>query len=154
MYFKANRIISVLLLYGVLYPVQAMEQKKPTENGNNTEAALQATQLKYIPSITQFSVLPEQCVTLRQGRDCFAEVNISWQSDSKQSLCLYQEGIEKHIVCWHEHDSADIAIDFVSNKNINYQLRNISDNKVVAETEIKVSWLHKSNARKRRWRLF
>jgi hypothetical protein len=102
----------------------------------------------------EFSALPEQCVTLRQGRDCFAEINIHWQSSNMQTLCLYQKGVEQHLKCWRNSESAHITIEFISNKSVSYQLRNLSNDKLIAETEVKVSWLHKSSIRKRRWRLF
>ena len=101
-----------------------------------------------------FTALPEQCVTLRQGRSCFATVELQWQSPSKQSFCLYQEGNDKQLGCWKNSDNVQIKIDFESNKSIKYQLRKEINNKVVAEAQVEVSWQHKNTARKRRWRLF
>ncbi len=101
-----------------------------------------------------FTALPEQCVTLRQGRACFATVELRWQSASKQSFCLYQEGKKKQLGCWQNNNSALIKIEFESNKNVKYQLRSVSDDKVIAETQVEVSWQHKNTSRKRRWRLF
>jgi hypothetical protein len=101
-----------------------------------------------------FTALPEQCVTLRQGRNCFATVELQWKSPSKQSFCLYQEGEEKQLGCWKNNANVQIKIDFESNKSIKYQLRKKVNNKVVAEAQVEVSWQHKNTARKRRWRLF
>ncbi|KGJ88911.1 DUF3019 domain-containing protein [Colwellia psychrerythraea] len=101
-----------------------------------------------------FTALPEQCVTLRQGRSCFATVELQWQSPSKQSFCLYQEGDEKQLGCWKNSNNVQIKINFESNKSVKYQLRKTINNKVVAETQVEVSWQHKNTARKRRWRLF
>jgi len=33
-------------------------------------------------------------------------------------------------------------------------LRTVNEDKVIAETQVEVSWQHKSTSRKRRWRLF
>ena len=101
-----------------------------------------------------FTALPEQCVTLRQGRSCFATVELQWQSPSKQSFCLYQEGEEKQLGCWKNNNNVQVKIDFESNKSVKYQLRKEVNNKVVAEAQVEVSWQHKNTARKRRWRLF
>lgn len=101
-----------------------------------------------------FTALPEQCVTLRQGRACFATVELQWQSSSKQSFCLYQEGEKKQLGCWQNNNSVNIKIEFESNKSIKYQLRTVSDDKVIAETQVEVSWQHKNTSSKRRWRLF
>jgi len=101
-----------------------------------------------------FTALPEQCVTLREGRACFATVELQWKSPSKHSFCLYQEGKKKQLGCWQNNNNVQIKVEFESNKNVKYQLRALSDNKVIAETQVEVSWQHKSTSRKRRWRLF
>lgn len=145
MYSKLAGFLSIFLSSSIVFPLNAAEQKS-AEQRASADGDLQIN--------IQIRALPEQCVTLRQGRDCFAEVNIHWESQHKQTLCLYQEGLDKHLKCWRNNESAHIAIDFVSNKSINYQLRNLNDNKLVAETQVTVSWLHKSSNRKRRWRLF
>jgi hypothetical protein len=113
-----------------------------------------ATDLKKIKSKVTFTALPEQCVTLREGRACFATVELQWQSPSKHSFCLYQEGKEKQLGCWQNNDKVQIKIEFESNKSIKYQLRAVIDNTVIAETKVEVSWQHKNTTRKRRWRLF
>jgi hypothetical protein len=106
-----------------------------------------------MPSVS-FTALPEQCVTLRQGRACFATVELQWKSPSKQNFCLYQEGKKKQLGCWQNNNNVHIKIEFESNKSVKYQLRSLSDDKVIAETQVEVSWQHKNTSRKRRWRLF
>ena len=101
-----------------------------------------------------FTALPEQCVTLREGRACFATVELQWQSVAKQSFCLYQEGKKKQLGCWQNNNNVQIKVEFESNKSVKYQLRTLSDDKVIAETQVEVSWQHKSTSSKRRWRLF
>ena len=101
-----------------------------------------------------FSALPEQCVTLREGRNCFATVELQWKSPSKHSFCLYQEGKNKQLGCWEDNNNVHIRVEFESNKSIKYQLRTVIDDKVIAETQVEVSWQHKNTSRKRRWRLF
>lgn len=113
-----------------------------------------ANELKKIKSKVAFTALPEQCVTLREGRACFATVELQWKSSSKYSFCLYQEGKNKQLGCWKNNDKVHIEIEFESNKSIKYQLRTMNDNKVIAETQVEVSWQHKKTTRKRRWRLF
>ena len=104
--------------------------------------------------VPSFTVIPEQCVTIRQGRDCFATVQLQWQSVSKHSFCLYQEGTEKQLGCWQDNNNMNVKLEFESNKSVRYQLRNLHDDKVIAETKVEVSWQHKKISRKRRWRLF
>lgn len=114
-----------------------------------------ANESKALASVPlNFTAQPEQCVTLRQGRACFATVELQWQSSTKESFCLYQVGKNKQLGCWQENNNMQIKIEFESNNSIKYQLRSVSDNKVIAETQVEVSWQHKNISRKRRWRLF
>jgi hypothetical protein len=132
----AKTLLLLLFSLLVINPVKAEESK-----------TLNSTQVG-------FTALPEQCVTLRQGRACFATVELKWQSTLKQNFCLYQEGKKKQLGCWQNNNSALIKVEFESNKSVKYQLRTLSDNKVIAETQVEVSWQHKNTSRKRRWRLF
>ena len=145
MYFKLNTFISLLLYSMIVVPIQATEQKNKED--------ISSTTLDIQPSI-EFTALPEQCVTLRQGRNCFTEINIQWKSYTEQTLCLYQKGITQQLRCWQNDKKAAITIEFISNKSISYQLRSLPNDTLVAETHVTVSWLHKTNIRKRRWRLF
>tara|TARA_B110000467_G_scaffold157762_1_gene172955 strand:- start:1508 stop:1945 length:438 start_codon:yes stop_codon:yes gene_type:complete len=104
--------------------------------------------------LSTLSAQPDQCVTLRQGRDCFATIKLQWKTPLKQAVCLFQKGQQRKIKCWDNHDHGDMFIEFESNESINYQLRTLKGNRIIIQTQIKVSWLHKSSARKRRWRLF
>ncbi|PKG82471.1 hypothetical protein CXF85_13365 [Colwellia sp. 75C3] len=139
---KGIAIVPLLLLYSlfVCEQVNAQEPKTVTKPVNKVDIA--------------FTALPEQCVTLRQGRNCFATVELTWQSPSKQSFCLYQEGKNKQLGCWQDNDNVQVKVEFESNKSIKYQLRAVSNNKIIAETQVEVSWQHKNTTRKRRWRLF
>ena len=101
-----------------------------------------------------FTAHPAQCVTLRQGRNCFHDIKLQWQAPLQQEVCLVQAGQQKKLKCWKNRGYGDMVIEFESNESITYQLRRLSDNKIIAQTQIKVSWQHKSSARKRRWRLF
>lgn len=135
---KGVTALKPLLLFGLVMMTQA--EATETTVLNSTEVA--------------FTALPEQCVTLRQGRACFATVELQWQSAQKYNFCLYQEGKKKQLGCWQNNNNIQIKVEFESNKSIKYQLRTLTDNKVLAETQVEVSWQHKNTSRKRRWRLF
>ena len=145
MYFKLGNGIAILhtkvallLLFSLLVICPVMADESETFNSGEVT----------------FTALPEQCVTLRQGRACFATVELQWQSLAKESFCLYQEGKKKQLGCWQNNNKVQIKVEFESNKTIKYQLRTVSEYKVIAETQVEVSWQHKNTARKRRWRLF
>ena len=107
----------------------------------------------------EFKVQPQQCVTLRQGRDCFATITMQWHEPTKQSLCLYQVNKKQtdnklQLRCWQKSRQGQVSIEFESSDNLVYQLRTQHGDHLVAETEVVVSWLHKNTTRRRRWRLF
>lgn len=106
-----------------------------------------------------FSIRPQECVTLRHGRDCFATLIVQWQKPNTASVCLYQinehqSNNQKQLLCWTNKSKGQLDIEFESSENLTYQLRTQKDNRVIAETEIVVSWVHKNTSRKRHWRLF
>lgn len=106
-----------------------------------------------------FRVQPQQCVTLRQGRDCFATITVQWQKTSAQSLCLYQVNKnqldnKQPLKCWTKSQQGQTRIEFESSDTLTYQLRTQQGDHLVAQTEVVVSWLHKNTTRRRHWRLF
>jgi len=120
-----------------------------------TSASVKADEVETLTIETvNFTALPEQCVTLREGRACFATVELKWQSPFKQHFCLYQEGKKKQLGCWKNNNNVRIKVEFESKQSVKYQLRTVNEDKVIAETQVEVSWQHKSTSRKRRWRLF
>lgn len=121
--------------------------------------SLNAQEIPNIQHKVNFNVQPQQCVTLRQGRDCFATIVIQWNTPVKKSLCLYQvnkqqDNSQKQLHCWMQKDNGQVDIEFESSVNLTYQLRTHASKKLLAETEVVVSWVHKNPSRKRRWRLF
>lgn len=122
-------------------------------------SSVKAQEVPTILADITFNVQPQQCVTLREGRDCFATIKIQWQQQTEQSLCLYQ--VSKHqtknkekIICWSKNHNGQTSIEFESNDNLTYQLRTLKDDRLLAEKEVMVSWLHTNTTKRRRWRLF
>lgn len=107
----------------------------------------------------QFKMQPQQCVTLRQGRACFATITVQWQKNTPQSVCLYQHnkqqlGNKQPLHCWKSDRQGLTTIEFQSTQSLTYQLRAQESNTLLAETEVMVGWLHKNTNRRRHWRLF
>ena len=120
---------------------------------------VQAEEKTTLSTKVAFSVQPQQCVTLREGRDCFATITVQWQKTTEQALCLYQINTkkvnsQKQLICWPKSNKGQASIAFESSDNLTYQLRSLKEEQLVAETEIVVSWVHKKTTTRRRWRLF
>lgn len=93
---------------------------------------------------------PETCVALQQGRLCYANVNISWQSNEPQDLCL-KIG-QQQLQCWQASRSGQLRYEFVGQETTEVQLVNAEGELVKAL--IKVNWVQKNPKIKRHWRLF
>lgn len=101
-----------------------------------------------------FSAKPGNCVALHQGRTCYATVAIQWQTPVKGDFCLYQKTTNKVLQCWQNSQGNQIQFEFESNVKREYQLIAKETKRIIAETSVNVSWVHKATPKKRRWRLF
>jgi len=109
---------------------------------------------------SRFSAQPSNCIALRHGRTCYANVTLSWNNPIKQDYCLYikQPKLKftqlSAIKCWKNSNGNQVIFNFESDKKIEFQLLSSTDKRVVAEAVVDVSWVHKATPRKRRWRIF
>ncbi|GHF79224.1 DUF3019 domain-containing protein [Thalassotalea marina] len=97
---------------------------------------------------------PSNCVTLHQGRACFAKVVINWQVDQPGNYCILAKHNGQTLHCWRNLKESQWIFEFQSAEKVEYQLVAADSKQILAETEITVSWVHKATPRKRRWRLF
>lgn len=93
---------------------------------------------------------PDTCVTLQQGRLCYAKITIQWQSITSANVCLKVNQIQ--LQCWQDSQRGQIHYEFVGSESMPVQL--VTDEMVLAETVIKVNWVQKNPKIKRHWRLF
>ena len=103
-------------------------------------------------SNTTLTAQPASCVTLHQGRECFANITIDWQSTDIGDYCLYQD--KRIIHCWQNSNQNTTSLTFESSENITFYLMKRTSKAIMAQTTITVGWVHKGTPRKRRWRLF
>lgn len=109
------------------------------------------------PSITGsviFTAKPTQCVALRQGRTCYAQIKLNWQVSDVGEYCIYEKNSNELVQCWHSTRLNTAMFDFQSKKRVDFILVKKGKKNPIAETFVDVSWVHKSTPRKRRWRLF
>ena len=109
---------------------------------------------------SRFSALPSNCIALRHGRTCYANVTLSWYTPIKQDYCLYIKSPKLKLAqlpaikCWKNSNGSQVIYNFESNEKIEFQLLSSTDKRVIAEAVVEVSWVHKATPRKRRWRIF
>ncbi|UUO24419.1 DUF3019 domain-containing protein [Colwellia sp. M166] len=104
--------------------------------------------------VSGLSAMPTKCITLTQGRQCFATVTLRWQAPVKGNYCIYQVGKNKALDCWYNQQQNTTTFEFESSKTVQYKLVAYDQEQTIAYTHIEVSWVHKASPRKRRWRLF
>lgn len=98
--------------------------------------------------------LPDTCVALREGRNCYAEVDITWHQQQVGNYCL-RNAQSKHIMqCWLMQQKGLFRYQFDSAETIGFELISSDNGKVVASTEIQLQWVYQNRQKKRRWRLF
>ena len=147
MFSKWDKGIVLLACYlGNLVSASAQQVSAPNANTNAVPAELTVK--------SAFSVLPAKCITLTQGRQCFATVTFTWQAPIQGNYCIYQVGKKEALDCWFNQKQNSVTFEFESNKTMHYQLIAYDFDKVIAETTVEVSWVHKASPRKRRWRIF
>ncbi|WP_448566530.1 DUF3019 domain-containing protein [Thalassotalea ganghwensis] len=144
MYFKQSKGVAWLLFLGAIgniaFFVNAETHTKVTSTPSKTSVS--------------FNAQPANCVTLRQGRKCYAQVSLQWSTPVKGNFCIYAKNEHSPLKCWQNTNNEQVIFEFESGEKIVYLLTSSDDKKVIAKTSIDVSWVHNAAPRKRRWRLF
>lgn len=103
---------------------------------------------------TEFSAVPDTCVALREGRNCYADIAINWQQPRIGNYCL-RDATSKHIMqCWLSQQSGHFNYAFASAETIAFELINSDNGKIIATAQVQLQWVYQNRQKKRRWRLF
>jgi hypothetical protein len=146
MFFKFGKGFAVLSFYLLLLPSLQAEESRLIERKSEAD--------NLIDNPVTFSAQPAMCVSLHQGRTCYASVSLQWSIEQNSNICIVDKQQRKKLKCWKNSRYNQLMFEFESNKKIEFQLINADTEQVIAETVIEVSWVHKATLRKRRWRLF
>ncbi len=99
-------------------------------------------------------LVPSKCVALRKGRKCFATIKVEWQAPQVGDYCLRRRSDQMEINCWKNTHLGQFKYVFASSIDENLELVRASDRQPIAVSLIKVSWVHNSKKRRKRWRVF
>ncbi|WP_394192090.1 DUF3019 domain-containing protein [Pseudoalteromonas atlantica] len=103
---------------------------------------------------SDFVAIPDTCVALREGRNCYADIEINWQRPEIGNYCL-RDATSKHIMqCWLRQKSGQFHYAFDSVETIAFELINSDSGKIIAKTHVQLQWVYQNRQKKRRWRLF
>ena len=97
---------------------------------------------------------PSSCVSLHQGRECFATIELTWQTPQVEDYCLFVETSNQPLKCWKQSNRGRIEFDFESAKSLAFHLKGGPQQVKVAQTKVSVGWVYNSSNKKRRWRIF
>lgn len=104
---------------------------------------------------TALTLWPTTCVTLQEGRQCHAQVQIQWQLQQAEAVCLYLD--EQLLQCWAEASRGEWQWSFADTRTRLLSLRRMLPDGVPAETlatgKVEVSWVQDTH-KKRLWRRF
>jgi len=97
---------------------------------------------------------PSQCVALRQGQECYADIELSWQAN-QGDYCLYSSQKPEPLACWKKSQRAIYSAEIVSKENVIFHLKNQNSSAVLAKAELEIAWVYKKNSRSHlSWRMF
>ena len=107
-----------------------------------------------ITEIQPLKLVPNKCIALRKGRECFATIKVNWQASLNDKYCLRRLSDKQQINCWVAAKDGSFLYVFSSNSDESLELVRARDDYVLAVSKIKVSWVYNSNKRRTRWRIF
>lgn len=117
------------------------------------KAAIAADQ-HHNASIT-LSLKPKECVVLKEGDKCYADVTVKWQANASSSLCLYRAPDEVQLACWHNQSDGQFTEKLVMREPVDYYLATVDGSEILKKETLHLFWVHKkSNRPNSTWRLF
>ena len=101
-----------------------------------------------------FDVSPRKCVTLKQGNQCYQDIDVNWQAREKGDYCLIVSTQDTPLKCWIDQDAADFEFEFVGKQTALLSLVESKSGKLLQQTDIEVKWVYRNRSRNLSWRVF
>jgi hypothetical protein len=105
-------------------------------------------QAEQMPTLS-LSIQPEQCVSMREGLDCYAKVKLNWQSSVNANYCLYSDQSQQALQCWQEQQRGDY-----SSEDVRFFIIKEQEAIELASTVMRVTWVYKRKRSPVSWRVF
>ena len=103
---------------------------------------------------THFEISPQKCVTLKQGKNCYQDIEVDWQADKPGNYCLMQSSQDLPVKCWSDIDRAKFEFEFVGKQSAMLSLVESETNRLLGERDIEVKWVYRNRSRNLSWRVF
>ena len=104
----------------------------------------------------RFVVKPKLCVLSNEEETCHDTLEILWSAHSLKSVCLFQSNKRLPLRCWENESNGTYAVEITTGEDIEFQLREISDKKLVVADSFEVIHDKPEYRRRRRnpWSFF
>lgn len=123
--------------------------------GNFIASGLLYANVEFTAANNNFlKITPNNCVSISKGRNCFADLEISWELRSPTNVCLYELGVKKPMQCWTKALKGKYSFSFVAKVDTEYLLVDSSIGEVLINEVMFVTWVYQESRKKRRWRVF
>ncbi len=99
-------------------------------------------------------VSPTKCVTLKQGSQCYQNIEVNWQTKMQGQYCLTLSSRETPLQCWVDSQKATYVFEFVGHESTLLGLVDQTTGKLLMESMIEVKWVYKNRSRYLSWRVF
>ncbi|MBQ4831722.1 DUF3019 domain-containing protein [Pseudoalteromonas sp. MMG010] len=104
--------------------------------------------------LTSLIAKPDTCVALREGRNCYTDVILTWQQPKIGNYCLRNATTKYIMQCWLKQRTGSFNYSFDSATSITFEIYDSNTSKVLSSAEVKLQWVYQNRQIKRRWRLF
>lgn len=103
----------------------------------------------------ELHIQPNTCVSLHPDQTCFVKLNMNWHAATSNHYCLYSSAQITPLKCWVASNQGVFTQHIDTDKTLQFYLKLEKSNTVIAESELKVSWVYKKQQKSRlTWRLF
>jgi len=99
---------------------------------------------------------PSVCALSDDQPNCRETLELSWESDSPEVLCLFLKQQEQPLECWQTRQTGDFQYRAETDQNLVFQLRRRPGNELVASAVFEVIREHTEYRSRRRkpWNFF
>jgi hypothetical protein len=102
----------------------------------------------------RFDVSPQKCITLKQGNNCYQDIEVDWQAKKPGNYCLTLSSQEIPVKCWSNTDKAVFEFEFIGSHSATLSLVESASNKLLGQANIEVKWVYRNRSRNLSWRVF
>ncbi len=99
--------------------------------------SIETTSSSELPVI-EFAIKPNLCVLSESEKFCQDTLELKWRSETPRNVCLYQQSKRLPLRCWEKETSGQHYVSISTKKNLDFQLREIGEEELLARKAFQV----------------